>query len=93
MRFIKLSAEEKTTLDQIYQKHIDHRVRRRARALLLSARGYKMDQLAGLFEVDRDTIGQWMDRWETKGIHGLSDAPRSGRPSILSEAIKKKYST
>lgn len=89
MRFIELTPAEKKVLSQTYKQPIDHRVRTRAQAILLSSRGYKMDYLAELFEVDRDTIGQWMDRWEAKGIHGLADAHRSGRPGILDEVKKK----
>lgn len=56
------------------------RTRQRAHAVLLSARGYRIGQLTDIFEVDRDTIARWLDRWERD--EGLDDAPRSGRPRV-----------
>ena len=54
-----------------------HRVRQRAQAILLSARGYKIDQLADIFECDRDTISQWLDLFCTQGLHsGFSRSER-----------------
>lgn len=33
---------------------------------------------------DRHTIGQWRERFVAKGLAGLQDAPRSGRPRSFS---------
>lgn len=91
MRYIHLSTEELGVLKKLHKEDSDHRVRTRAQALLLSHRKYQMNQLADLFEVDRDTIGQWFDRWEVGGVSSLGDEARSGRPSKL-EAEQKKDS-
>jgi transposase len=52
----------------------------RAHAVLLSGKGYRLDQLASIFERDRDTVSAWITDWETHAFDGLDDAPRSGRP-------------
>ena len=57
----------------------------RAHAILLSAKGYRLDQLADIFEADRDTVSRWLDDWLTCGLEGLSDAPRPGRPGKLTD--------
>jgi len=36
--------------------------------------------------MDRQTLRDWVQRYNADGIAGLSDAPRSGRPPVLSEA-------
>jgi hypothetical protein len=33
---------------------------------------------------DRHTVGQWRERFVAKGLQGLQDAPRSGRPRSFS---------
>ena len=83
MRIIRLSATEKTRLKEIRKTDSRYRVRDRAHALLLSAQGKKIKELAQIFEVDRDTISIWFNRWESEGYEGLSDAPHPGRGSKL----------
>jgi len=36
--------------------------------------------------MDRQTLRDWVHRYNADGIAGLSDAPRRGRPPVLSEA-------
>jgi transposase len=85
-KFVKeLSAEQRARLLDIYKNNPLWRTRQRAHAILLSARGYSLDQLAALFEVDRDRVSQWLDWWEQYQFEGLDDDPRSGRPPKLDE--------
>ncbi len=93
MRFVKLSQEQVNQLAQLYRESGNHRERQRAQALLLSNRGYKMEQLAELFSVDRDTVCNGFNHWkkqQEKHEISLQDAERSGRPSGLSEEEKKR---
>lgn len=62
----------------------------RCHCILLSARGYSIKEIADIFQVYRDTVSSWIDRWEESGIDGLSDMPRNGRPPILTEEEEKK---
>ncbi len=94
MKFIKpLSEIEKLTLREAYMNHIQFRVRHRAHALLLNNRGYSIAQLQRVFEVNRDTVSAWLDRWENEGIVGLFDAVRTGRPSIFTLEEQNKFKT
>jgi transposase len=84
-RFIKpLGDEQRTALKQLMQTHPNHRVRMRAHAVLLSDRRYSLDQIADIFEVDRDTVRAWLLRWDDDHTDGLDDDPRPGRPATLS---------
>jgi transposase len=48
----------------------------------LSGKGYKLDQLADIFGVDRDTVSGWLDAWEVDGLLGLRDQlSPSGKPA------------
>ena len=85
-----LSDEERVQLQKIYKSDSLWRTRQRAQAILLSARGYNINQLADLFEVDRDRISQWLDWWNTYQFEGLADEPRSGRPAIFDSDQKKR---
>lgn len=90
MRFVPaLSAEEATELRCLYREASTHRLRQRAHAILLSARGWRVDALADLFESDRDTVSRWLDHWQARPRgapleDALADAPKSGRPRKLS---------
>jgi len=92
MRYIDLTAEQRQHLETTYQTSPDYRERQRAQALLLSHRRWKLAQIADLFEVVRDTVSGWFDRWQSqRPCDGppLRDAARSGRPSQLTPGEKK----
>lgn len=94
MRYIQLTTQQSQHLTQLYKTSTDHRERQRAHALLLSQRSYTIPDLADLFEVDRDTISDWMDRWQdwladSQKPLALQDQARSGRPARLTDDQKK----
>jgi transposase len=41
-------------------------------------------EIAADLDCDRHTVGQWRERFVAKGLEGLQDAPRSGRPRSFS---------
>lgn len=87
MKFAEPIPEEvRATLQEMYMKHPTFRCRQRAQAIMLSARGFTINQLREILEVRRDAISDWLDRWESEGLLGLYDLPRTGRPSIYTDA-------
>ena len=38
-------------------------------------------RLSELFESQHETVSSWLSKWETEGLIGLYDCPRSGRPT------------
>ena len=96
MRYIAaLEEEERAELGRLHRDAPTHRQRQRAHAMLLSARGYCVEELADIFDSDRDAVARWLDHWErrTPGgalLEALSDAPKSGRPSKLSEEDRQQ---
>lgn len=83
LKFVRLLSEaEQQELQETYQNHSSFKVRQRAQAILLSHQGYTINQLQAIFQINRDYISLWIDRYNRQGIQGLEDLPRSGRPLI-----------
>jgi len=89
-KFVKpLSLEQREELTTIMKSPAPQRTRMRAHAILLSERRYSIDQIADIYQVDRDRVSQWLEWWDAAGSAGLDDDPRSGRPPKLSGAERQ----
>lgn len=89
-RFIEsLSEEQEQQLQRIRDTGKTKRVRHRAHAVLLSHSGKTIREIAEIFQVDRNTVSAWLDRWDKLGIDGLADQPHTGAPPKLTEAEQK----
>lgn len=80
----ELTEEQKSRLQAIMKSDAPHRQRMRAQTILLSARRFSIDQIAAIYEVDRDRVSQWLEWWREAGFDGLADEARAGRPPKLS---------
>ncbi len=58
----------------------------RARIVLLAAEGLSNTAIAERVGVSRPTVIGWRDRYQAKGIVGLDDEDRSGRPRLIDRA-------
>lgn len=85
----ELSSDQQAALEHAYRSGKTHRERQRAQAVLLSASGQSLEQLASIFATDRDTVSSWLDRFAAGGVAGLCDAPKSGRPATLDTAVRE----
>ena len=64
-RFVApLTAEEEEMLRCLRDQGETARIRKRAHAILLSAAGQSINELAKTFEVTRDTVRNWLARFE-----------------------------
>jgi transposase len=79
-----LTVEEQSELQALMKTSPEH-IRCRAHAILLSARRYSIEQIADIYEVDRDTVSLWLRAWEQDGSAGLGDQPGRGRKPLLNE--------
>lgn len=81
MKFVTpLNEATRKQLYSIFHDDSSFKRRIRAHAVLLSDRRYTIDQLADIFDADRDTVSIWLTNWEEHAFDGLSDAARPGRP-------------
>ena len=86
MRFVPaLSESEKRELKSVFCQEGSHQVRRRAHTILLSAEGFTINEIARIYQIDRDTVSSTFDRWEKANVAGLYDGERSGRPTKLTK--------
>lgn len=53
---------------------------RRARIVLLAADGIAIRHIGPRVGVSRTVVRDWLDRFRARGIAGLQDLPRPGRP-------------
>lgn len=67
---------------------MENRYVQRSRVILLSLEGQNMDSIIKATQMSRPSINKWRQRFRVKGIDGLMDAPRSGKPSVISAEQK-----
>ena len=89
MKFVSaLSDAQRRSLEHVYHHGSAHRLRQRAQAVLLSAKGFTLEQLAGMYEVHPETVSGWLDQWQAHGLDGLADAPKPGRRRKIDAALE-----
>lgn len=90
-RFVEPLAEEDREILNYLRDHGETpRIRQRAHAILLSDSGKSVNEVADIFEVRRNTVSSWIDRWELEGVEGIADAQRSGAPPKLTDSEIKQ---
>lgn len=81
---IELTAEERVELERRANAHTSTvREARRARIVLLCAKGVPLRRIAAAVGMDQHQVGQWRRRFLAERLDGLVDQPRSGRPRRL----------
>src|SRR5580698_5080486 len=65
-----------------------HRDRLRAQIVLAAARGRDNVRIAADLRVTVDTVRKWRGRFAIRGLAGLADLPRCGRPRRISELTR-----
>lgn len=84
---VELTPEEDITLFELRTAAgIPQRTKDRAEALRLNHRGWSCGQIAEYFNWQVATVRHAIHRWQDKGLYGLWDEPRSGRPRGWQEA-------
>ncbi|MGW0937103.1 GntR family transcriptional regulator [Streptomyces sp. NPDC002666] len=77
--FPQLSEEDRAALSD-YSRRLPAAVRLRSSIVLALAEGLTNAEVAQRFQVSPATVAKWRDRYVRRGVAGLRDAPRSGRP-------------
>jgi transposase len=86
---VTLTAAERTTLKKrACGAKTTHRDRLRAQIVLAAARGRDNARVAADLRVTVDTVRKWRGRFAGRGLDGLADLPRSGRPRRISELTR-----
>jgi transposase len=86
---VTLTAAERTTLNKRARgAKTAYRDRLRARIVLAAARGRDNARIAADLRVTVDTVRKWRGRFAGRGLDGLADLPRCGRPRRISELTR-----
>ena len=64
---------------------VEHRVARRANALVLLDRGMSCEEVAAVLLLDDDTVRTWYSLFEQTGVKGISDFKGGGSVGQLTE--------
>ena len=80
------AAERKTLKKRARGAKTPHRDRVRAQIVLAAARGRDNARIAADLRISVDTVRKWRGRFAARGLDGLTDLPRSGRPRRISAA-------
>jgi DNA-binding CsgD family transcriptional regulator len=57
----------------------------RCRIVLAAAEGRPSNEIAGSLGCTTQTVGRWRGRFAARGLHGLHDEPRPGRPRRITD--------
>ncbi len=79
MLYVRLTDEQRAELEHVSRQAIG-RVALRAQMVLASDRGHSVPQIAALHGCGQDEVRTWLHRYRDRGVAGLHDLPRSGRP-------------
>lgn len=79
-----LDDAQQEELDKLYRTTQDPRLRTRAQMILLSAeQKRKVPEIAGIVRESEATVLRWLKRYRAEGVEGLNEAPRTGRPGVV----------
>jgi transposase len=90
---IQLSAEEERQLNRLARSNTASvRLARRARIVLLAAKGLENREIAARLDIGRVQVGRWRERYAQGGLAAIEqDLPRGGRqPKVNSAEIVRR---
>lgn len=76
---------EAAELRRLARREADGRVTARLLGLANVLDGMSLEAAARAAGMDRQTLGDWVHRFNAEGVEGLRDQPRAGRPVWLTE--------
>jgi len=74
------SAERATIKRLAHSRTAPARAVERARVVEAALQGMPVEEIAGRLGLARNTVYLWLHRFEERGLAGLEDQPRGGRP-------------
>ena len=91
LKIDNLTPSAHQALTDLYDKTKIPRLRTRAQMILLSTeQALKAPQIAQIVRESERTVQRWLKRYQAEGITGLHDAPKTGKPSKVSQAYRQQ---
>ena len=86
-----LTKEQLKSLDDLYRRTKDPRLRTRAQMVLLSVeKDLKVPEIAEIVRESESTVLRWLKRYVAEGIEWLKDAPRPGAPARVTDDYREQ---
>ena len=86
IRTIDLNSLQQHDLEQGYRSGQSHAFRQRCQLVLLKSEGRTSEQVGHLLKMHPVTVNNWLTRYQSEGIAGLSTKPGRGRKPIFEPA-------
>lgn len=80
---LKLEEGARMTLEELAAHHHHDDIRRRAQGLLAMDKGHRVALVAEILGVTPQSIRNWAQWWEERGLVGLLVGHKGGRPAKL----------
>src|SRR5262249_53328325 len=82
LRVRELTVEERKEIERLaHARTAPARVVERARIIWAAAQGERAPAIARQLRLGADTVRLWLKRFNARGLEGLRDEPRTGRPA------------
>jgi transposase len=89
VRTLALTDEQRVVLQrQVRSKGSPARAVERARIVLLAADGVSGVEIAARVGCSEPTVIRWRSRFAERGLSGLADEPRSGKPPTIGRVVR-----
>ncbi len=86
---IEVTSEERDELLTMSRSHkLEKRYVERSMIILYSIEGKSLEQIIELTGKSRPVVNKWRQRFRERGLEGLKDAPRSGKPKTITPEQK-----
>jgi transposase len=90
-KLFPLEKEAIKELAELYRTTKDTRIRTRAQIILLAGeQGMRTGPIATIVRQNGDTVRTWLNRYQTEGVNGLQDRPRSGNPGKVTAEYQEQ---
>jgi transposase len=91
LKWEQMSDEERAKIERLVRAQTaPARLVSRARIIQLAAEGRRVPAIAQQLSLSENAVRLWITRFNTQGLRGLEDAPRSGRPCTYSEDARRQ---
>ena len=88
IRLKPLRGRQLQRLQKMYDRADSPRLQRRVQMILLAHDGRDTAEIARVTRQSAATVPRWLHRFEAEGCAGLEEAPRSGRPPQVTDAVE-----
>lgn len=80
---VQLDEDSRMTLEELAVHHRHEDIRRRALGLLALSKGHGTTVVADVLGMTSQSVRNWAQWWEEKGVVGILDGHKGGRPAKL----------